>query len=103
MDGMISSSVQIGNSDVVNEYAYVTNERLMDTVSNIKHMNGVDKVRWSEEVYRVPIASENILSSFNWSNGNNSHDNKPTSHNRNYNNSNSHSPRSKNKSKKYFY
>jgi hypothetical protein len=49
----------------------------MDTISNIKHMEGVDRVMWSEEVYRVPVASENILSSFKkvWNNSTN-HNNK---------------------------
>jgi DNA-binding transcriptional regulator LsrR (DeoR family) len=70
MDGMISSSVQIGNSDVVPEYAY-ENTRLMDTITNIKHMEGVAGVKWSEEVYRIHVTSEDILSSFKkiWNNG----------------------------------
>jgi predicted hydrolase (HD superfamily) len=74
MDGMISSSVQIGNSDVVSDYAYENTDQLMDTISSIKHMEGVDKVTWSEEVYREPVASENILNSFKnvWNNSNNS-------------------------------
>jgi hypothetical protein len=64
MDGMISSSVQIGNSDVVGDYAYENTDQLMDTISTIKHMEGVDRVTWSEEVFREPVGSENILSSF---------------------------------------
>jgi hypothetical protein len=73
MDGMISSSVQIGNSDVVSDYAYENTDQLMDTISSIKHMEGVDKVTWSEEVYREAVGSENILSSFKnvWNNSNN--------------------------------
>ena len=72
MDGMICSSVQIGNSDVVSDYAYENTDQLMDTISSIKHMEGVDKVMWSEEVYREPVGSENILSSFKnvWKNSN---------------------------------
>jgi len=85
MGGMFSSSVQIGNSDVVNEYAYDTNEQLMDTISRIKHMEGVDKVRWSEEVYHVPIASEDILSSFKnvWNNCTNNHNISEINHRNN--------------------
>ena len=72
MDGMISSSVQIGNSDVVSDYAYENTDQLMATISSIKHMEGVDKVTWSEEVYRESVGSENILSSFKnvWNNSN---------------------------------
>jgi hypothetical protein len=75
MDGMISTSVQIGNSDVVSDYAYENTDQLMDTISSIKHMEGVDRVTWSEEVYREPVVSGNILSSFRnvWSNSNNNH------------------------------
>jgi DNA-binding Lrp family transcriptional regulator len=72
MDGMISSSVQIGNSDVVSDYAYENTDQLMSTISSIKHMEGVDRVMWSEEVYRESVGSENILSSFKnvWNNSN---------------------------------
>jgi DNA-binding Lrp family transcriptional regulator len=88
MDGMISSSVQIGNSDVVAEYAYENTERLMDTITNIKHMEGVAGVKWSEEVYRIPVTSEDILSSFKkiWNNGNN-HNGYSSKKNSKYNNS----------------
>jgi DNA-binding Lrp family transcriptional regulator len=91
MDGMISSSVQIGNSDVVSDYAYENTDQLMDTISSIKHMEGVDKVTWSEEVYREAVGSENILSSFKnvWNNSNNNsiiganHNNKYNIHKNN--------------------
>jgi len=75
MNGIISSSVQIGNSDVVSDYAYENTDQLMDTISSIKHMEGVDKVTWSEEVYREPAGPENTLSSFKnvWSHNNNNH------------------------------
>jgi hypothetical protein len=79
MDGIISSSVHIGNSDVVTDYAYENTDQLMDTISSIKHMEGVDKVTWSEEVYREPVGSENILSSFMnvWNHSNNNHIDHP--------------------------
>jgi DNA-binding Lrp family transcriptional regulator len=82
MDGMISSSVQIGNSDVVSDYAYENTDQLMDTISSIKHMEGVDKVTWSEEVYREPVGSENILNSFKnvWKNNYNNHNSREINH-----------------------
>jgi DNA-binding Lrp family transcriptional regulator len=91
MDGMISSSVQIGNSDVVSDYAYENTDQLMNTISSIKHMEGVDRVMWSEEVYRESVGSENILSSFKnvWNNSNNNsiiganHNNKYNIHKNN--------------------
>jgi hypothetical protein len=35
-DGMISSSVQILNSDVVTDYTYENSEQLMDSISKYK-------------------------------------------------------------------
>lgn len=72
MDGVLSASVHVGNSDIVSEFVYEDSEQLVDTISNIKHMNGVDRVLWSEEVYSVPVDPENVLSSFKkmWENYN---------------------------------
>jgi hypothetical protein len=72
MDGILSTSVHIGNSDVVGDFVYEDSEQLVDTISNLKHMEVVDHVLWSEEVYTIPVSSENILTSFNkmWGNGN---------------------------------
>ena len=64
MDGILTASVHVGNSDVVGEFVYEDSEQLVDTISNIKHMHGVDRVLWSEEVYSVPVDPENVLSSF---------------------------------------
>jgi hypothetical protein len=72
MDGVLSASVHVGNSDIVSEFVYEDSEQLVDTISNIKHMNGVDRVLWSEEVYSVPVDPENVLTSFKkmWENNN---------------------------------
>ena len=64
MDGILSSSVHVGNSDVVGEFAYEESEQLVDTISNLRHLNGVSRVMWSEEVYSVPVNPENVLNSF---------------------------------------
>jgi DNA-binding Lrp family transcriptional regulator len=73
MDGILSCSVHVGNCDVVGEFVYEDSEQLVDTVSNIRHLEGVRNVLWSEEVYSVPVTAENILSSFKkmWNNGSN--------------------------------
>ena len=73
MDGILSTSVHIGNSDVVSDFVYEDSEQLVDTISHMKHMNGVDHVMWSEEVFSVPVDPENVLSSFKrfWSNNGN--------------------------------
>lgn len=64
MDGILSSTVHVGNSDVVGEFAYEESEQLVDTISNLRHLNGVSRVLWSEEVYSVPVNPENVLNSF---------------------------------------
>jgi len=86
MDGILSSSVHVGNSDVVGEFVYEDSEQLVDTISHLKHLDGVSRVLWSEEVYSVPVNADNVLSSFKkmWSNGNN-RNNKYSSNARNNN------------------
>lgn len=73
MDGILSASIHIGNTDVVSDFVYEDSEQLIDTISCMKHMDGVDRVMWSEEVFTVPVDPENVLSSFKkmWNNGNN--------------------------------
>jgi len=72
LDGVLSASVHVGNSDIVSEFVYEDSEQLVDTISKIKHMDGVDRVLWSEEVYEVPVDPVNVLSSFKkmWANNN---------------------------------
>jgi hypothetical protein len=69
--GILSSSVHVGNSDVVADFVYDSSEYLLDTITTIRHMDNVDRVMWSEEVYSIPVSSENVLSTFRrfWENG----------------------------------
>ena len=64
MDGILSSSVPVGNSEIVGEFVYKDSDELVDTISNLKHLDGVSRVLWSEEVFSVPVNTENVLSSF---------------------------------------
>jgi hypothetical protein len=64
MDGILSTSVHIDNSDVVGKFVYEDNEKLVDTISNMKHMDGVPKVLWSEVIYSLPVNAENVLGSY---------------------------------------
>jgi DNA-binding Lrp family transcriptional regulator len=76
MDGFLTSTVHIGNSDIVGEFVYEDSEQLVETISNIKHMHGVDKVVWSEEVYTIPVSEERLLNSFQKMLEKNNYDNK---------------------------
>ena len=57
-DGILSSSVHVGNSDVVSEFVYEDSEQLIDTIVKIKRLEGVEKVLWSEEVFSTPVDSK---------------------------------------------
>jgi Lrp/AsnC family transcriptional regulator for asnA, asnC and gidA len=72
MEGFLSASIHVGNSDIVGEFIYEDSGLLVDAISTIKHMTGVEKVQWSEEVLSVDAKPENVLGSFKkvWNNGN---------------------------------
>ena len=77
LDGILSVSIHVGNSDILAEFVYDNSECLVDIISEIKHMQDIEKVLWSEEIYTVPTSKENILKSFKkyWTvnNKNNNH------------------------------
>lgn len=64
LDGILSSSVHVGNSDVVAEFFYEDSEQLIDTIIRIKLLENVERVLWSEEVFTIPVDTNNIVNSF---------------------------------------
>ena len=72
MEGILSVSIHVGNSDIVSEFVYDNSEDLVDIIASIKDIEGVTHIVWSEEIYRLKIHKENILKSFNkyWQNNN---------------------------------
>ena len=103
MDGILSASVHVGNSDIVGEFVYEDSEQLVDTISNIKHMNGVERVLWSEEVYSVPVNPDNVLSSFKkmWAKNNNSNNKYSNNKQSPKNNNGNHNSRNNNNGSRY--
>ena len=80
LDGVLSVSIHVGNSDIVAEFVYDNSECLVDIISEIKHMQGIEKVLWSEEVYKVPSPSkENVLKSLKkyWTDNKNNNNDGP--------------------------
>ena len=65
MEGIISVSIHLGNSDIVAEFFYSDSEELMDFIASIKKIEGVDRTVWSEEVYVTPIENWNVASIYN--------------------------------------
>ena len=65
MEGILSASIHVGNSDIVSEFVYENSEDLVDIIADIKQIEGVDRVLWSEEIFKLPSHKENIMKSFN--------------------------------------
>jgi DNA-binding Lrp family transcriptional regulator len=64
MEGILSVTIHVGNSDIVSEFVYDNSEELVDIVAAIKQIEGVDKVVWSEEVFKILTNKENVMKSF---------------------------------------
>jgi DNA-binding Lrp family transcriptional regulator len=60
MEGITSVSIHIGNSDIVADFVYRDSEQIVDIVSSIKRLEGVEKAVWSEEVYALPMNQKNL-------------------------------------------
>lgn len=63
-DGVLSTSVHVGNSDIVAEFIYEDSEQLIDTIVKIKRLESVERVLWSEEVFTISVDPNNIARSF---------------------------------------
>ncbi|HJT84509.1 MAG TPA: Lrp/AsnC family transcriptional regulator [Nitrososphaeraceae archaeon] len=59
--GILSVSVHVGNSDLVALFVYRDTKDLIETMGEIKEIEGVDRVLWSEEVYFIAPPSEKNL------------------------------------------
>ena len=88
MEGILSVTLHVGNSDIVSEFVYDNSEELVDIIAAIKEIEGVDKVMWSEEIFKLPRHKENIMKSFKkyWTNNNHNTNYKNDSRRNNHNN-----------------
>lgn len=65
LQGIISVSIHIGNSDLVAEIIYRDSMDILNMLSLIKRVKGVQKVVWSEEIHRIAATKkENMLAVF---------------------------------------
>jgi DNA-binding Lrp family transcriptional regulator len=55
IQGVLDVSVHIGNSDVIVTFMYKNSSHLLEFTSAVRDISGVEKVVWSEEIYRLPI------------------------------------------------
>jgi Lrp/AsnC family transcriptional regulator, regulator for asnA, asnC and gidA len=56
-----SIEVHIGNSDLIANVYYRDNKQLLQTISDIKHTEGVDRIVWSEKIYDVRNSNTNFI------------------------------------------
>ena len=71
MNGILSTSVHVGNSDIVSEFVYEDSEDLIKIIEAIKQIQGVEKVVWSAEIFKLATNKENIPKLFNKYNNDN--------------------------------
>ena len=48
-----SVEIHIGNSDLIANMLYKDNKQLLQTIADIKKIEGVDRMLWSEQVYNI--------------------------------------------------
>lgn len=54
IQGITSTEIHIGNSDIIAFLIYKQNSHLLNIINTVKKMDGVNKIIWSEKVYSVP-------------------------------------------------
>jgi DNA-binding Lrp family transcriptional regulator len=54
LEGVTSIEIHIGNSDILTNVVYKDGKKLLLLVSEIKNFDGVERIVWSERVYRSP-------------------------------------------------
>lgn len=55
LKGVNSLGVHIGNSDIVAGVVYNHGRELLSIITNIKKMQGVERIVWSERILEYPI------------------------------------------------
>jgi len=66
LDQITYIEIHIGNSDILGNVVYKEGRELMNLISAIKKMYGVDKIVWSERVYQSPSkGNESMAYTFN--------------------------------------
>lgn len=53
--GVTSLEVHIGNSDIIADIVYKEGRDLLDIIIAVKKLEGVERIVWSEFVYKYPV------------------------------------------------
>ncbi|HKR73889.1 MAG TPA: Lrp/AsnC family transcriptional regulator [Candidatus Nitrosocosmicus sp.] len=60
LKGVTALEVHIGNSDIIAGVVYKDGRDLLYLIANIKKMEGVERIVWSERIFEYPLTSNNI-------------------------------------------
>jgi Lrp/AsnC family transcriptional regulator, regulator for asnA, asnC and gidA len=65
IDGITSFEIHIGNSDILANVVYKEGKELLNIITTIKKIEGVERIVWSERIYQSPskeiVVGQNIL------------------------------------------
>jgi Lrp/AsnC family transcriptional regulator, regulator for asnA, asnC and gidA len=65
IDGITSFEIHIGNSDILANVVYKEGKELLNIITSIKKIEGVERIVWSERIYQSPskeiVVGQNIL------------------------------------------
>jgi DNA-binding Lrp family transcriptional regulator len=65
IDGITSFEIHIGNSDILANVVYKEGKKLLNIITTIKKIEGVERIVWSERIYQSPskeiVVGQNIL------------------------------------------
>ena len=64
LDGIVSVSLHIGNSDIIAEFVYVNADYLADIIASIKKIEGVERIMWSQEIGKINIPKDKVMRTF---------------------------------------
>ena len=63
LDPILYVEIHIGNSDILGHVVYKEGNELLNLISAIKKMQGVERTVWSERIYQSPLkANKNMIS-----------------------------------------
>jgi len=63
LDGITFVEIHIGNSHILGNVIYKDGKRLLNIISAIKKIQGVEQVVWSERIYLSPLKEYKELES----------------------------------------
>ena len=64
MEGIISVAIHVGNSDILAEFVYINADSLVDIISSIKKIEGVERIMWSQEIENLIIQKDRVMKTY---------------------------------------